>query len=69
MDYAMKFAWKFKCVFWYHFISRWLYGFNMWYMLEKQTSIPKKLIKNMNRKIIMGVLMTKFEPYFQKSLF
>jgi hypothetical protein len=41
----------------------------MWYMFEKKTSIPKIIIKNMNQKIIMDFLMTKFEPHFQKSLF
>jgi hypothetical protein len=34
----------------------------MWYTLEKETSIPKIIIKNMNQKIIMDFLMTKFEP-------
>jgi len=69
MDYVLGFVLTFKCIFCYDFSSiLFLYGFNIWSMMEKKKWIEKNYNKKINQQITMDSSMTKFGPNFLKSL-
>jgi hypothetical protein len=68
MDYGLRYALAFKCIFCYDFIS--IFFIRTQYMIldGKKIWIQKNYNKNFNQQIIMDFWMTKFGPYFSKSL-